>query len=793
MFKRLLSVFLCSIMLFCTGCEKTPGETFITSDGEKLSDAQERTETETGEIEYESCEGIYVLKDMTLEQGNFVANHMDITYENGEIRVKQTVLKEGYFISDENEIEHQKVFDLNGQYLRDWTDAEDIWYEENGIPYYTEISEDRTRSEVSVSVKTGDGTVVYQSEPIDSHTATLYEIDSACVLAYAPRELLKLDDIFLYNTKMELLGSYYVASPVFKAFRYADDEILIVCENASTYLLNETKKTIKEVVLYEQTDAAKAAEMVYYADDAIYLVTKDAIYVQRDGTETQICDLTASGYSLGDMQYADTNVIGMDIGELYIMDVIPGDRFLVKYYDAFLGREGYGIFAPSEVDKRPKRETVYAAWVGGSPQIVDNSVSYFNRNSTEYQIELTKYAPGDKGKSAFLDDVLRGIRYDVYLFGNAFSDRASLAEKDLFTDMRAFADEIDILPSVKDAMTRELGIHDSLFFLPLSVRFRTLITTTETLPEGEPFTFAKLQDIKDGLKDGEALFDTDTASMLKNTLLFDYVDKENSTCTYDSAEFLEVLNFFEEWDAANASHPKGEIRVSAFANPTYGKAAFETGYFYDDYFTALADGRIKFTELNLTTPANFALLMNIAEKVGKPINICGYPSKDGGNAYLTTDFHIALGAGGSCPDGAEAYLEMLYSDTVQIALGKNAFPVTESAVRAHISDGYLYFMEYSSPFGSNGIYDSAYCIQFYRFTEEPHTFDSSVANHEIHVPKETMDRVLSKITDRSARTAGDGTIRSIIEEELSAASDGVRSIEEAAKIIQSRVFIYINE
>ncbi len=793
MFKRLLSVLLCSIMLFCVGCEKTPEETFITAGVEESGNAPEQTEAETAAIEYESCEGIYVLNDLTLEKDMEAAsNQIDIRYKNDEIHIRQTIFKDGYFISKENMIDHHKIFDLDGQYLREWAKEDSAWYEENGIPYYTEIAEDRERSETSVCVMTGDGTVVYQSEPLDTYTAALYEVDSTRVLAYAPMKLFDADNLFLFNTKMELLGSYYVASPVFKTFRYADDEILIVCENATTYLLNETKKTVKEVLLYEQTDAAKAAEMLYYTDDAIYLVCEDAIYVQRGGTETQICDLIASGYTLGDIQYTDMVLVGSDTGDLFIIDVLPGDRFIVEYRDTFLQKEGYGIFAPIGVDKRPKRKTVHAAWVGGSPQIVDNSISYFNRTSTEYQIELTKYAPGDEGTRAFLDDALHGVRYDIYLIGNAFSDRANLAEKDLFADMRAFADEINILPSIMDAMTRELGIHDSLFFLPFSVQFRTLITTTDTLPEGEPFTFAKLQEIKDGLGAGEALFDTDVSRMLKNNLLFDYVDKENGTCSYDSDEFLQVLNFFEEWSTLNREKPRADRQIHAFTNPTYGRADFNTGYFYGDYFTALTDGRIKFTEINLTTPDDFAILMNLAEKIGTPINICGYPSKAGGNAYMTTNFHIALGAEGDCPDGAKAYLEMLYSDTVQIALGKTAFPVTESAVRAHISDGYLYFMEYPSVFGDT-LFDSSYYIEFYRFTEEPHTFDSSVANHEIRVTKENLDLMLSKITDRRANTVGDSTIGAIIDEELSAAANGVRSIADAAKIIQSRVYIYISE
>ena len=62
-----------------------------------------------------------------------------------------------------------------------------------------------------------------------------------------------------------------------------------------------------------------------------------------------------------------------------------------------------------------------------------------------------------------------------------------------------------------------------------------------------------------------------------------------------------------------------------------------------------------------------------------------------------------------------------------------------------------------------------------------------------HVTKPQRDEMLDFLCTTTMHGASDTVIRSIVEEELSYVTQGVRTAAEAGKIIQSRVWIYINE
>ena len=67
--------------------------------------------------------------------------------------------------------------------------------------------------------------------------------------------------------------------------------------------------------------------------------------------------------------------------------------------------------------------------------------------------------------------------------------------------------------------------------------------------------------------------------------------------------------------------------------------------------------------------------------------------------------------------------------------------------------------------------------------------------NEIRMPLTEDDKIafLDRITTMKMFWPGEDTIMDILEEELSAADAGVRSRAEAAKIIQNRVMLYLNE
>ena len=160
---------------------------------------------------------------------------------------------------------------------------------------------------------------------------------------------------------------------------------------------------------------------------------------------------------------------------------------------------------------------------------------------------------------------------------------------------------------------------------------------------------------------------------------------------------------------------------------------------------------------------------------------------------MTAGMYMSVGRDTEVWSGALEYLTFLLSDTIQASENLQAFPVTRTAVEKTLGWGYHYY-SISTEHDFNNPEKTYLNLYFGEFSEKTLAQVASYFyNTIVEVPVPERDAILSYLCDSSMRGAGDTVIRSIIEEELSYAAQGVRTVEEAAKIIQSRVFIYINE
>ena len=168
-----------------------------------------------------------------------------------------------------------------------------------------------------------------------------------------------------------------------------------------------------------------------------------------------------------------------------------------------------------------------------------------------------------------------------------------------------------------------------------------------------------------------------------------------------------------------------------------------------------------------------------------PFAYAGFPLL-GNSVYIRSDLAAAVMKNTAVPDGANAFLAFLFSDDVQTgrAMAALGLPVTEQALTAAFPVGYNYYSEVFT--GQRPQYQKHSNV---RLSEE-----DRAGMTEALITTEQRDDFLDYLrTARLHRAGGDKTILSIIEEELSAADAGVRSRAEAAKIIQNRVLLYLNE
>jgi len=639
------------------------------------------------------------------------------------------------------------------------------------------------------------GTVLAKSELLhrpDSFTSSVgevYSIDGTWALT---RFWMEPEVFWMVDEDLSLIGPFTVESPIADGFSSTEGTLLLVCENNTCYCFSPEDKTVTPMVLHRDTDAWRRAETVLYAADAegnpdVYLVDRMGITHQRGNEEILLCDFARSYFNVSQFSFVSP---------------LPGDRFLVWYTEPLTGETIPAILAPTEEEQRPVRKTVRLATVGlGSDRrsTVTAAVTHFNRTDNTFVIEHTDYdSPGgtvDQREAHLTDDLLGGTQYDVFLFGSAVKTADVLAEKGLLEDMSWIAHNTDFISCVRDAYEKD----GAVYTLPFTVNIRTLVTTTDILPKDTAFTWDVLYDMAGTLADGEALFNTYLPSKLRDIAIYDFVDFAGKDCSFDLPAFEKLLAFLASYEAAR-DPVTGGAAENPYYNPTLGYfqsfLSGNGGEMRGDCLTPLLDGKLKFLEFTFRTPHDADFLYALFDRIGAEYNLCGFPSSNGGSMHVSADMLIALGANGSCPAGGAEFAELLLSEKIQSSDGVLVgFPVIRSAVESALDWGMIYYQTDTETHTDRSLSsDSSLWISIGPWSKTPLSAMEVYNYPEVcNVLKPKRDEMMNYLCTSTMRGAGDTMIRSIIEEELSYVSQGVRSAEEAGKIIQSRVFIYLNE
>ncbi len=648
-----------------------------------------------------------------------------------------------------------------------------------------------------------DGNTIKMSESISYSFSPYSYFSSVDESLFFYSHINDNNQLYFITHELKVIGPFLPSAPVTAALRLDDGRVIAVCENGECMLFDEENQTLTDIRLYEETEAWSKAEQILYGEDGgVYFVNSDGITVQRNGEDTLLCDFDKSYLSLDAIQF---------------VDVLSEDRFLVWYNNPLTGEEHFAILAPTDATERPARQLVRVASIGTNARISNEmvrsemiyaSIAHFNMTDEEYFIELTDFdsiaevdqygnmIPGDTSSirdKLFEEALISGEKYDVYLIGESYVDREMLVEKGLFEDLTNFAEHKRLIACVRDAMTQ----NGKITGIPFSVEMSTLVTSTDILPAGTPLTYDKLFEIYDNLEDGQALFCDYTGREMRQSAMYDFIDFDNKNCSFDSAEFADVFDFLADYDAAAYDGKVLSEIPSAYLDRTVGSfSGHPQGVTaYGDIMEAFAAGDIKFLKLDIGAPDTLSSMLKFFDLIGKDYNLCGYPSADGGTVTVSTPMLMSVGADCENRSGAYRYLSLLLSDLLQTQDAMYAFPVTETAVETRLTWGvqYYYLNEEAGMYTTRN-YGSALRIQF--GTASKSGLDSLKASYyddTLNVLKPEMQPLLDYVCTSTMRGAGDTVIRSIIEEELSYVSQGIRTAEEAGKIIQSRVWIYLNE
>ncbi len=404
------------------------------------------------------------------------------------------------------------------------------------------------------------------------------------------------------------------------------------------------------------------------------------------------------------------------------------------------------------------------------------AVNIFNRSNNEYRIALYDYSKflDDTGENyeeilkKFKDDMTSGIVADIICTDSIPYE--SLANKGIFADL---TDRINALDSSKyfTNALNTLKYGDKLYRMGFSFDVHTLEGKTELVGEKQGKTIAEYLDMIQNLPEGMSAFGTDMTKdyalyQLVTSNLNAFVDVMNHTCTFNSPEFvrlLELCNTYPDESNQNMSEKTDEEWEKYWADEAYqyinNKTLLHNVYFSD--LRAAYQERIQYFG-------------------DTPVTFVGFPTSDGNSNGGVISFSgtVAISANTAYPDQCWQFLESMLDEDYQESLNWS-IPVSRQAFDKKAEEA----MKPQTYKDENGEVVNI-PLTIYRGNEEIKCPD---------MPQSFIDDIKSYIENISIGNYYDDTIMNIITEEAGMYFSGDQTAQAAADMIQSRVSLYLAE
>ena len=397
--------------------------------------------------------------------------------------------------------------------------------------------------------------------------------------------------------------------------------------------------------------------------------------------------------------------------------------------------------------------TLACMWSGSD---IEEKVIAFNKSQDKYHITMKSYGDGtDEYEDAvnnFNTAVTSDSNIDLVLF-NDYSQAINFTSKGLNADLYELIDKDpelsrdDFLPNILTACEYD----GKLAILPQTFTLQTVIGKAEDVGTTPGWTVADMKALLDSKPEGTQLFwgmDRTTAlTTLMNLGYNDFINWEDASCNFDSQEFIDVLEFSnmfpEEFEYTD------DMEDSTILLNT-GKQLLDTYYLSD-----------------------FEQVQMYRTIYGGPTTFIGYPTTEGNGAMLNLNNIIGISNNCKDIDGAWQFLRTLYLPQKDSSDDNNGY-------------GFSVRKDEFEKYCQNAMKEN---------TDGPTTY--GWGNFEVEIQpatQEDVDQVKDLVYNTTAVSgAVSNDITNIINEEAAAYFSGQKTAEDVAKIIQSRMQVYLSE
>lgn len=520
------------------------------------------------------------------------------------------------------------------------------------------------------------------------------------------------------------------------------------------------KKAVGES--YENFPNGNDETLVAWGDNQFLINDSSRVYEYNPATQTKTLLF----------DWLDSDIDGYNVQR---MGVLEDGRLLVVVQDWENDDNFVAVLTKTPGSQVEQKETIVLATLGGGRELQAAAVK-FNRENDKYRLVIKKYMDYDTYTEENYNSAITRLNNDITSKNNCPDlieinnlNEKQLVAKGVFADLGSFLDKggalkrEDILEGVLAAYT----VDGVLVALPSSFNIETVIGRASDVGDRTGWTVQELIEFAQA-HPGAELFDMmEKSSIMYYIMSFNqdaFVDWTKRECSFDSQEFKDILNFVNsfpdevDWESRQASTP---TRIQN------GQVLLEQAYLYD------------FNEIQM-----------YYEIFGGEISCVGYPTVDGsaGTAISPEGSMLAISSKSRKQDAAWEFLESyLTKDSAYYSWG---FPIQKSKLDAMAEeavevryitdgDGNPVLDENGEPIeeGTGGGigYEDGWSYTYRRATQEE------------------VDLIYSLIDIARPVSDNNSQVMQIITEEAEGFYKGQKSADEVAKIIQSRVSLYVSE
>lgn len=451
---------------------------------------------------------------------------------------------------------------------------------------------------------------------------------------------------------------------------------------------------------------------------------------------------------------------------------------LTGQWDESGGRMDYEYFSISQVpySSLPQKSvlTMAVLYLDYNTQ---NAVIDFNRSHDNVRIEIKDYSQynNEKDWSAGLTklttEIMAGNMPDIISVSEQIPYR-QLAAKGLLEDLYPYMEaegsfnKEDFFPNVLSA----LEVDGKLYAACAGFAVQTVAGASSVVGDTPGWTYddyyAALATMPEGCEGFDIGFDQETMLTVSLALdMTDFVDWGSGTCNFDSQDFIDMLEFANQFPSK-----------SYYENYEYSAD--------DSAASRIAQGKQMLTMATFTS-TDF-ILYDFDKMFGGSSTCIGFPTNSGVGNIMAMGESYAMSS--SCKDKDAAWQFLRTFLTEEYQLKGSYLPTNMKAFDRQLEKAME--TEYQKDGNGNYVLDE----NGERIPVALGMASDGINTYEIYATTPRQAEQLREVINSSTKMMDyDQSIIDIVKEEAAAYFAGQKSAEDVAKLIQSKANIYINE